>query len=120
MNQVRKMAYWSSCFWLLALIVLCLAWELVLAPIRPDGSWLVLKIIPILFVVLGILKQHVKTYQASTLLIWLYFAEGATRGFSDPTLASRVLAGIEIVICLCFFLSTVIFIRTFKLVKPSG
>lgn len=34
---------------LVALIILCVAWELVLAPLRPGGSWMVLKVIPLLF-----------------------------------------------------------------------
>eukprot|EP01036_Dinobryon_divergens_P006796 gene6797-9028_t len=34
---------WVATGSLLALIVLCLAWELVLAPVRPGGSWLALK-----------------------------------------------------------------------------
>ena len=36
---------------LLALIVLCVAWELFLAPLRPGGSWLVLKVLPLLAVI---------------------------------------------------------------------
>lgn len=119
-NRLRVLAYWSSNFWLLALIILCLLWELQIAPIRPGGSWLVLKIVPILFVVFGILKQNIKTYQASTLLIWLYFAEGATRAFSDPTAMSRLMASFEIVICICFFVSTVAYIRTFKRKPTQG
>src|SRR5690606_28653235 len=34
---------------LIGLIALGLAWELWLAPLRPGGSWLVLKVIPLLF-----------------------------------------------------------------------
>ena len=35
--------HWGAVASLLALILLTLAWELWLAPLRPGGSWLVLK-----------------------------------------------------------------------------
>ena len=38
---------WLAAGSLLALIALCLAWELVLAPLRPGGSWLALKALPL-------------------------------------------------------------------------
>ena len=62
---------------LVLLIALCVAWELWLAPLRPGGSWLVLKVIPLLLPLRGVLKGDNYTMQWSTLLIWLYFTEGA-------------------------------------------
>jgi uncharacterized membrane protein len=41
---------------LIALIALCIAWEIWLAPLRPGGSWLALKAVPLLFALRGILK----------------------------------------------------------------
>ena len=38
---------WVATGSLLALIVLCLAWELVLAPVRPGGTWLAIKALPL-------------------------------------------------------------------------
>ena len=64
---------------LVALIALGLAWELWLAPLKPGGSWLVLKVLPLLAPLFGVLRGKRYTYQWSTLLIWLYVAEGATR-----------------------------------------
>ena len=32
---------------LVLLIVLCILWELVLAPLRPGGSWMVIKVLPL-------------------------------------------------------------------------
>ena len=48
---------------LIALIFLCVAWELWLAPLRPGGSWLVLKALPLLAPLMGILKGRRYTYQ---------------------------------------------------------
>ena len=68
---------------LLALIVLCLAWELFLAPLRPGGSWLALKALPLCIPLAGFLKNRMYTYRWVSLLVWLYFTEGVVRAWSD-------------------------------------
>eukprot|EP01030_Chromulinospumella_sphaerica_P016774 gene16774-16590_t len=112
-------AYWATVSSLLALIALCVAWELFVAPIRPGGSWLVLKVLPLLLVVPGIFKQRVRTYQATSLLLWLYFAEGATRATSDPALASQLMAGLEVLLTIVLFASVSVFARTYKVPKTK-
>jgi uncharacterized membrane protein len=87
---------------LLGLIVLSLAWELVLAPIRPGGSWLALKALPLCLPLAGLLKHRMYTYRWVSLLVWLYFTEGVVRAWGDPAPASW-LAGIEIFLCLVLF-----------------
>ena len=67
----------------IALIVLCLAWELWLAPLRPGGSLLALKALPLALPLSGILKGRRYTYQWSSMLILAYFAEGVTRAWSE-------------------------------------
>lgn len=116
----RNQAYWGACLSLLALIVLCIAWELFVAPIRPGGSWLVLKVLPLLLVVRGLFKRRIRTYQATSLLVWLYFAEGATRASSDPALASQLMAGLEVLLCLVLFASVSVFARTYKIPKAKA
>ena len=49
---------WVATGSLLALIVLCLAWELVLAPVRPGGTWLAIKALPLCIPLAGILKNR--------------------------------------------------------------
>lgn len=115
----RTQAYWASCLSLVALIALCMAWELAVAPIRPGGSWLVLKVLPLLLVVPGLFKRKVRTYQATSLLVWIYFAEGATRASSDPALASQWMAGLEVLLCLVLFASVSVYARTFKIPKTK-
>ena len=87
---------------LLALITLCLAWELWLAPLRPGGSWLVLKALPLLFPFRGVLHGQRYTFQWSSMLILGYFAEGIVRAMSDKGL-STILAIVEITLSLLFF-----------------
>lgn len=105
---------------LLALIALCVAWELFIAPIRPGGSWLVLKVLPLLLIVPGIFKQRVRTYQVTSLLVWLYFAEGATRASSDPALASQLMAGLEVLLTIVLFASVSVYARTYKIPKTKA
>ena len=87
---------------LLALIVLCVAWEIWLAPLKPGGTLLALKALPLALPLGGILKGSRYTYQWSSMLILAYFAEGATRAWSDAGL-SRQLALAEIALSLGYF-----------------
>ena len=95
---------------LAALILLCLAWELWLAPLRPGGSLVALKALPLAAPLSGILRGRRYTYQWSSLLILAYFAEGAMRAWSDTGL-SRRLAWAEIVLSLAFFAAVVAYAR---------
>jgi uncharacterized membrane protein len=107
----RDAAWLAASAALVALILLCLAWELWLAPIKPGGSWLVLKVLPLLAPLFGVLRGRRYTFQWSTLLIWLYVAEGATRAMTDAGLSAR-LALLELVMSLGFFAAAVIYVRS--------
>jgi uncharacterized membrane protein len=87
---------------LAALIVLCLAWELWLAPLRPGGSYLALKALPLALPLAGILGSRRRTFQWSSLMILAYFAEGMTRAWSEAGL-SRQLAVAEAALSAVFF-----------------
>lgn len=99
---------------LVALIFLCLAWELFLAPLRPGGSWLVLKALPLLIPLRGVLKRDLYTMQWASMMILIYFGEGLIRGLTDQDWGSSVLAWIEVVLCISFFLFTVFYLSPFK------
>ncbi len=96
---------------LVALIFLCVAWELFLAPLKPGGSWVVLKVLPLLAPLFGVLRGKRYTYQWSTLLIWLYAAEGATRAYTDKGLSAG-LAAAELVLSLAYFGFAVAYLRS--------
>lgn len=98
---------------LVALILLGVAWELVLAPLRPNGSWLVLKVVPLLFPLRGVLKRNIYTMQWASMLILLYFAEGIVRATSDTGM-SATLGWVEAGIAAVFFFCTVLYLRPFK------
>jgi uncharacterized membrane protein len=95
---------------LLLLFLLCLAWELWLAPLRPGGSLIALKALPLLLPLRGILERRRYTYQWSSMLILAYFAEGATRVWSERGVA-QTLAVAEIALSVLFFASAVGFAR---------
>lgn len=95
---------------LLGLIVLGLAWELWLAPLRPGGSWLVLKVLPLTIPVAGILKNRMYTYRWVSLLVWVYFTEGVVRATSDRT-PSAWYALIEVILCLILFTACALHVR---------
>ena len=95
---------------LIALVFLGLAWELWLAPLRPGGSLLALKVLPLLLPLFGILREKVYTYQWASMLILAYFAEGAVRAWSDRGLSAR-LAGAEVALTLIFFLACILYVR---------
>lgn len=87
---------------LLALIVLGLVWELWLAPLRPGGSWVALKVLPLCVPLAGLLKRRMYTYRWLSLLVWLYFTEGVVRAWSDRP-PGQWLAMLEVVLCLVLF-----------------
>ena len=105
---------------LLLLIVLCLAWELWLAPIRPGGSLLALKALPLCLPIAGLLKNRMYTYRWLSLMIWLYVTEGLVRAPSDHGL-SAVLAGIEVLLCVVLFVACAAHVRVrFRLARSRA
>ncbi len=95
---------------LMGLIVLGLAWELWLAPIRPGGSWLALKVLPLCLPLAGLLKNRMYTYRWVSLMVWLYFTEGVVRAYSDKA-PSSYLAMLEVALCLTLFTACALHVR---------
>lgn len=95
---------------LVALLLLCLAWELWLAPLRPGGSLLALKALPLALPLSGIFRGRRYTNQWSSLLILAYFAEGVVRAWSERG-TGQALALIEIVLSVTFFSAVVAYAR---------
>jgi uncharacterized membrane protein len=95
---------------LIGLIMLALAWETVLAPLKPGGSLLVLKALPLLLPLFGILRGKRYTYQWSCMFILLYFTEGAVRAWSDTGLSAQ-LAIVEVILSVMFFTCAIFYAR---------
>lgn len=102
---------WLATGSLLGLIVLGFAWEMWLAPLRPGGTLMALKVLPLIVPLAGVLKHRMYTYRWVSLLVWLYFTEGVVRAWSDTLALSRALAGLEIFLCLLLFVACAAHVR---------
>jgi uncharacterized membrane protein len=108
-NSVRQ-TRWLAVGSLLGLIALGLTWELLAAPLRPGGSWLVLKVLPLCLPLPGLLKNRMYTYRWVSLGLWLYVAEGVVRASGDRA-PGNYLAALEVVLCLTLFAACVLHVR---------
>ena len=98
---------------LIALIVLCVLWETVLAPVRPGGTLLALKALPLLLPLRGVLRGNLYTFQWASMLMLLYFMEGIVRATSDPGFSANV-AWVEVLLSTVFFWCAVLYVRPAK------
>jgi len=105
-----RAAWLAACTAWIALILLGLAWELFLAPLRPGGSWLALKVAPLLVPLPGLLRARRYTFQWSCLLVWACMIEGVVRAMSDPGPSAR-LAAMETGLAALFFAAAVSWLR---------
>lgn len=76
----------------IALISLGLAWETALDPIRPGGSWLALKVVPLVLALRGLHQGRIYTFKWMSLVIWIYVGEALVR-IVGLTASERLLAG---------------------------
>lgn len=95
---------------LIALILLSLVWETVLAPLKPGGSMLMLKAVPLLVPLFGILRGKRYTYQWASMFILLYFTEGVVRAWSDIGVSAQ-LALVEVMLTIIFFVCAIFYAR---------
>ena len=91
-----------------ALLLLCLAWELWLAP--TGRGTLALKALPLLLPLAGLARMRLYTYRWTSLLVWLYVAEGAVRATSERGIGAR-LAAVEVLLAVLLFLACAIHVR---------
>jgi uncharacterized membrane protein len=109
-NKTVQRTRWFAVGCLLALIALGLAWELWIAPVRPGGSWLALKVLPLCVPLAGLLKNRMYTYRWLSLMVWLYFTEGVVRAYGDRA-PGAYLALAETLLSLLLFVACVLHIR---------
>lgn len=94
----------------IALIALGLAWEFWLAPLRPGGSALSLKVLPLVFALPSLVRGRVRTYQWWSMLVLAYLAEGLVRATSDRG-PSVPLAIIEVGLATLAFTGILLYVR---------
>ncbi|HTN49277.1 MAG TPA: DUF2069 domain-containing protein [Burkholderiaceae bacterium] len=109
----QRAAWWIAVAAWLGLIVLTLAWELLLAPLRPGGSWLALKVVPLLLPLPALLRGSAYAMQIALFVAMLYVFEGAARVF-EP-LPATVLAAAELALSAAFLGAAIAYLRPMKL-----
>ncbi|MER1940831.1 DUF2069 domain-containing protein [Castellaniella sp. FW104-16D08] len=112
--QLNQGLHRLACACLFGLIVLCVGWELWWAPLRPGGSLMALKAVPLLFAVRGVLRARLYTLQWVAMLSLLYLMEGSVRAWSDTSAVSVALAGLEILLSLGLYFSAIFYVRPAK------
>ena len=92
------------------LIVLGLAWELYLAPLKRGTGALAWKVLPLTLVLAGVLKHKLYTYRWLSMLVWLYFTEGIVRGTTEGGM-SQALALAELALSVAIFVACAVYVR---------
>ncbi|ABP34197.1 DUF2069 domain-containing protein [Polynucleobacter asymbioticus] len=92
--------------------ILCVAWEWFLSPLRPGGSWLILKGIPLLFAIPGLWRGKIYTMQWASMLILLYITEGLVRILESG--ANFWLAFLETFLATTGFVCLLIYLKPIK------
>ncbi|PKO72679.1 MAG: DUF2069 domain-containing protein [Betaproteobacteria bacterium HGW-Betaproteobacteria-14] len=110
MPSLARYSNLATALSLIALVFLCLSWELWWAPLRHGGSWLALKALPLLAPLFGVLRGRRYTHQWVTLLALVYFTEGVVRAATDQEL-SAWLALAETALSFVLFCSAVLYVR---------
>lgn len=110
LSRILPSVQWIAITALILLIALCLGWELWWAPLRPGGSFLMLKALPLLLPLRGLLQGRRYTAQWTSLFILIWLAEGLMRAGSDIGF-SRYLAGAEAFLSLICFGAVSVYAR---------
>ena len=108
----HKLFHWGAIASLVTLIAWCVLWEMVIAPLKPGGSWMVLKAVPLLFPLLGVIKRDLYTLQWTSMMVLLYFTEGVVRGWSDKVMPW--LGWGEAAIVIVYFMCAILYVRPYK------
>ncbi|HLS54721.1 MAG TPA: DUF2069 domain-containing protein [Zeimonas sp.] len=94
----------------IALVALGLAWELWLAPLRPGGWALSLKVVPLAVALPSLVRGRVRAYQWWSMLVLVYVAEGLVRATSDRG-PSVPLAIVETGLAAFAFMAILLYVR---------
>jgi uncharacterized membrane protein len=116
---MRALLHYTAIGSLIALAFLCLLWEAVLAPMPSGNPLMMLKALPLLVPLFGILRERVYTYQWSALLVLAYFVEGVVRAWADGGLAQKLAIG-EVVLSVVFFWSVLLWLRLSRTRNPTA
>jgi len=101
-----------ACAGIVDLILLCVAWEWFISPLRPGGSWLILKALPLVLMLPGVWRANVYTMQWSSMLILIYTTEALVR--ISETGWNVWLAIIELILSVTVFIALLLYLKPIK------
>jgi uncharacterized membrane protein len=104
----QKLAFVSA----VLLCLLCIAWEWFISPLRPNGSWMALKFIPLGLMLPGLYRGKNYQTQATSMIILLYFLEGSARLF-EPGL-NWIMASLEVLLSSVIFYAVLMHLGPLK------
>lgn len=96
----------------LDLIILCIAWEWFISPLRLGGSWLILKALPLIIMLPGVWRANVYTMQWGTMLILIYTTESLVRISESGW--NLWMALLELVFSVTIFISLLMYLKPIK------
>ncbi len=115
-----RLAYTLSLVFWIGLITLTVLWEGWLAPTPPPGFWLLLKSLPLLIPLFGMLHMKRTSFSVAGLIGMLYFTEGIliswgeyAAGIPNPILLACSLA--EVFLVLAFVACVYVYLRNTKI-----
>ncbi len=94
------------------LIILCVAWEWIISPLRPGGSWLILKALPLIIMLPGIWRANVYTMQWSSMVILIYTTEALTRITESGW--NMWMAILELILSVTIFIALLMYLKPIK------
>jgi uncharacterized membrane protein len=112
--QTQKLFHGGAIASLIWLICWLVAWEIWVAPLHAGGSLLALKALPLLVPLRGVIKRDLYTLQWSSMVILIYFTEGAVRAWSDALELSRLMALGEVALVCVYFACALLYLRPYK------
>ena len=112
--QTPKLFLGGAIASLALLICWLVAWEMWVAPLRPGGSLLALKALPLLIPLRGVVKRDLYTLQWSSMVILIYFTEGVVRAWSDLNEVSRFMAMGEALLVCIYFACALLYLHPYK------
>ena len=101
-----------ACAGIVDLILLCVAWEWFISPLRPGGSWLILKALPLVLMLPGVWRANVYTMQWSSMLILIYTTEALVR--ISETGWNVWLAIIELILSVTVIIALLLYLKPIK------
>ncbi len=113
MTATRQLALLTA-----ALIVFGIVCELFWSPLRPGGSWLVIKGLPLVVLLPGLWNNRLRPVQWLSLIVLLYVAEGCVRGMSDAP-ALRIYGWLGAALSTLVFLFALFLAKHLKAKKRS-